>query len=114
MRLYSIIALLADRMAFFEAVSYFLADAFKPAEKVTIDFDVANTDTGGPRRSSKTTESAILIKKISSPHFERDFKKQGVWKSFGHILTLNVSKTIKEITMHLIYFESLQSQSSFL
>ena len=31
-------------------------------------------------------------------------------KSPGHILTLNMSKTIKEITMHLIYYESLQSQ----
>ena len=31
-------------------------------------------------------------------------------KSLGHILTLNMSKTIKEITMHLIYSESLQSQ----
>ena len=31
-------------------------------------------------------------------------------KSLGHILTLNVSKTIKERTMHLIYSESLPSQ----
>ena len=34
----------------------------------------------------------------------------GCSKSLGHILTLNVSKTIEEITMHLIYSESLQSQ----
>ena len=34
----------------------------------------------------------------------------GCSKSLGHILMLNVSKTIKEITMHLIYSESLQSQ----
>ena len=34
----------------------------------------------------------------------------GCSKSLGHILTLNVSKTIKEITMCLIYSESLQSQ----
>ena len=34
----------------------------------------------------------------------------GCSKSLGHILTLNMSKTIKEITMHLIYSESLQSQ----
>ena len=34
----------------------------------------------------------------------------GCSKCLGHILTLNVSKTIKEITMHLIYSESLQSQ----
>ena len=34
----------------------------------------------------------------------------GCPKSLGHILTLNMSKTIKEITMHLIYSESLQSQ----
>ena len=34
----------------------------------------------------------------------------GCSKSLGHILTLNMSKTIKEITMHLIYSKSLQSQ----
>ena len=34
----------------------------------------------------------------------------GCPKSLGHILTLNMSKTIKEITMHLIYSENLQSQ----
>ena len=37
-------------------------------------------------------------------------KNTGCSKSLGHILTLNLSKTIKEITMHLIYSESLQSQ----
>ena len=34
----------------------------------------------------------------------------GCSKSLGHILTLNMSKTIKEITMHLIYSKGLQSQ----
>ena len=34
----------------------------------------------------------------------------GCSKSLAHILTLNMSKTIKEITMHLIYSKSLQSQ----
>ena len=34
----------------------------------------------------------------------------GCSKSLGHILTFNMSKTIKEITMHLIYSESLQFQ----
>ena len=34
----------------------------------------------------------------------------GCPKSLGHILTLNILKTIKEITMHLIYSESLQFQ----
>ena len=34
----------------------------------------------------------------------------GCSKSLGHILALNMSKTIKEITMHLIYSESLQFQ----
>ena len=39
-----------------------------------------------------------------------NFLNTGCSKSLGHILTLNMSKTIKEITMHLIYSESLQSQ----
>ena len=34
----------------------------------------------------------------------------GCPKSFGHILTLDISKTVKDITMHLIYCESLRSQ----
>ena len=34
----------------------------------------------------------------------------GCPKSLEHILTLNMSKAIKEITLHLIYSESLQSQ----
>ena len=34
----------------------------------------------------------------------------GCPKSFGHILTLDISKTVKDIATHLIYCESLQSQ----
>ena len=30
----------------------------------------------------------------------------GCLKSLGHILTLNMSKTIKEITMHLVYLKA--------
>ena len=41
---------------------------------------------------------------------EESVASTGCPKSLGHISTLNMSKTIKEITMHLIYSESLQSQ----
>ena len=34
----------------------------------------------------------------------------GCSKNLGHILTSDMSKTIKEITMHLKYSESFQSQ----
>ena len=53
-------------------------------------------------------EKRMLLKKCET--FKGDNCNTGCFKSLGHILTLNMSKTIKEITMHLIYSKSLQSQ----
>ena len=54
--------------------------------------------------------SNLYIVQNSVANYTEISDNTGCSKSLGNILTLNMSKIIKETTMHQIYSKSLQSQ----
>ena len=81
----------------------------RPEKAIILGFIAGNRENPYPEQGDIVKVSVNLTSGLQLKLLE-EFYNTGYPKSLGHILTLNMSKTIKEITTHLIYSESLQSQ----